>query len=353
MSFAEAEDGSKLPVGPIMLLMIVCVAITLVVGLATSFGIILLLRLNGSIDTKLSVLLIPMWILDCILLLCLYAAFAGARSRAAQIGVVLAQLVGFVIFQLLLALKVDGSMGASYAVVFTPLFIVEGVLAARTAMGVRPQTYDGEIAAGNTLLSYPLYVARAVGWELARALTLLLMPLRLDLTITCAWTVVLLPLWALVVLEFSLACVSARTDSTSERAPVLKQLALTRAVVTVFVALMLLLLCVRLDAHTVSWVSIFWPLFVASSIYFCCCCCLCCALSLAPRAEVRDVPPPESGEYTKEKSERPSESDSRSSTFDRPDLRNMKQGESTPLMAAQHGEGYKSGGTVSPPDDGA
>mmetsp|Transcript_5881 Transcript_5881/g.17405 ORF Transcript_5881/g.17405 Transcript_5881/m.17405 type:complete len:439 (+) Transcript_5881:561-1877(+) len=352
MSFAEAEDGSKLPVGPVMLLMLICLSITFIVGLVTAFGIMLLLKLNDSIETSFVILFTPLWVLDAIVLLCIYVAFMAARSRAAAIGIVLVQLLAFTAFEVLLALRQDNTVGLSYAIVFTPLYALEGVLAARAAMAARPSTYDGDRAAGNTLLSYPLYVMRLASWVLARASLYVLLALRLDGTITCLYTIVLLPLWLLVCMEFFLSCASARADSQSERAPVLKQLALGRSVVALFCALILVLLCVKLDAGSVSWMSIFWPLFLASSIYFCCCCCLCCALSLAPRAEVRDVPPPDAGGYVK--SDRPladSDMPTDNRAFDRPDLR--QQGESTPLMAAQQGEGYKTGGTVSPPDEGA
>eukprot|EP00966_Prymnesium_polylepis_P254039 5870544-Prymnesium_polylepis.1 len=106
-------------------------------------------------------------------------------------------------------------------------------------MAARPSTYDGDRAAGNTLLSYPLYVMRLASWVLARASLYVLLALRLDGTITCLYTIVLLPLWLLVCMEFFLSCASARADSQSERAPVLKQLALGRSVVALFCALIL------------------------------------------------------------------------------------------------------------------
>ena len=71
MSFAEAEDGSRLPVGPVMLLMLICLSITFVVGLVTAFGIMLLLKLNDNLQTSYVILFTPLWVLDGIVLLCL------------------------------------------------------------------------------------------------------------------------------------------------------------------------------------------------------------------------------------------------------------------------------------------
>ncbi|KAL1511288.1 hypothetical protein AB1Y20_006093 [Prymnesium parvum] len=342
MSFAEADDGSKLPVGPIMLLSLVCFGVTLIVGLITTFGILLLLRLNGSIHTKLSILLIPLWLLDAIVMLCLYASVASVRSRAISVSIFFAQLLAIVAFQVLLCLRVDGASSMSYTLVFSPLFAAEALLAAKSVSSMRPDAYESERAAGTTLLEYPLYLVRQASWPVARALLLVLLALRLDHSITCAWTIVFLPLWLLICLEFTLSCIAARADSLSERGPVLKQLALTRSIVTGFAAVLLLLLCIRLDGGSLSWVAIFWPLFLASSIYFCCCCCLCCALSLSPRPEVRDVPPPEGGEFTKVGGDVASDGKSDS----------MKETEKTPLMSAQHGVHERSGGAVSPEESG-
>ena len=62
---------------------------------------------------------------------------------------------------------------------------------------------------------------------------------------------------------------------------------------------------------------------------------------------MRDVPPPSGAQYSKGGGKGEGSEDNRG--FDRPDLR--KAGESTPLMSSQY-DRDKSGGTMSPPDEG-
>jgi len=343
MSFAESEDGSALPIGPVMMLLLVCFAITLVIGLVTAFGVMLLLRLDDNITPSLAVLLIPLWIIDGLVCSCLVAGFALSRSRAVSLAMILAQLVAVVAFQVLLCMRLDEMLAISYSVVFTPLFVLEAVLAARSIVRGQPSAWDGERATGNTLLSYPLFVLRAFGWVAVRGSVLILMALRLDATLDISWTIVLVPLWFLLVLEFCLGVVAMRSDSPSDRGPVLRQLAGTRVIFTIFLSVVLLLLCLRLDQGSVAWISIFWPLFVVSGIYFCCCCCLCCALSIAPRPEARDVPPAEGGDgfgkggYS---SGNTSGTSSTASTF--------RKTEEAPLLAGTLHGNYGMGGNVVP-----
>lgn len=258
----------------------------------TTFGALLLLRLDGAIEPSLAVLLVPLWIVDAIALCCLYVGFAGMRSRLASLTMTALQLLGFICFQVLLCIHVDGVAPFSYLACFVPLFIIELGLAARAVIKVRPNSYRGESQLGNTLLPYEAYVVQTVFWVLARTAFLVLLALRLDGRLTCAWTLVLLPMWLLLLLELVLAYIAASTkENVTERSPALRQLARARIVIVLLLAIMLLLLCLRLDAQSVGWIAIFWPIFGAAGIYFCCCCCVGVALGLAPKPEPRDVPP--------------------------------------------------------------
>mmetsp|Transcript_5711 Transcript_5711/g.12439 ORF Transcript_5711/g.12439 Transcript_5711/m.12439 type:complete len:218 (-) Transcript_5711:285-938(-) len=148
----------------------------------------------------------------------------------------------------------------------------------------------------------------------------------------------------LLALELFLSYSEMRSDSPSERGPVLRQLAGSRILLIIFFAIILLLLCLRLDQGSVTWISIFWPFFVASGIYFCCCCCLCCALSLAPRPEARDVPPAESTSGGKAPPPTPSPT-----VLSAPSNCSGKA-EEVPLLANQHGN-YRTGGSILPAAD--
>jgi len=314
------------------------------ISFITAFGLLLLLRLNDSIAPSLVVLLIPLWVIDGIIFCCIAIGFALSRSRASSLAIALAQLLAILAFQVLLCFRLDGVFAISYAVVFTPLFGLEAILAVRSAIRCQPSVWDAERVTGNTMLPYGFYVVRMFSWVVARASVLILLALRLDGMLSILWTVVLLPFSFLLALELFLSYSEMRSDSPSERGPVLRQLAGSRILLIIFFAIILLLLCLRLDQGSVTWISIFWPFFVASGIYFCCCCCLCCALSLAPRPEARDVPPAESTSGGKAPPPTPSPT-----VLSAPSNCSGKA-EEVPLLANQHGN-YRTGGSILPAAD--
>jgi hypothetical protein len=93
----------------------------------------------------------------------------------------------------LLCFRLDGVFAISYAVVFTPLFGLEAILAVRSAIRCQPSVWDAERVTGNTMLPYGFYVVRMFSWVVARASVLILLALRLDGMLSILWTVVLLP----------------------------------------------------------------------------------------------------------------------------------------------------------------
>ncbi|KAL3911005.1 MAG: hypothetical protein SGPRY_008860, partial [Prymnesium sp.] len=325
MSFTDGDMGSRLSIGPMSLLVIICSAITLVVTLITAFAILLLLRLNDTIHLELAVTFTPLWLLDGLLILSL-GAFMATRSHVLAVAFRLVQLVGFIAFQVLLCVRVDGGAKLAYIVVFSPLLVVEAVMGLSSVLMMPPSRHKEEQDAGNTLLPYPLFLFRKINWLVATAALLLLLALRLDDTISVSWTFVFLPFWLLISIEFTFNCVAANTDSVDERSAVPKQLAYSRLLVMAVCVTILALLCIRLDSGAISWLAIFWPLFLASSLYCCCCCLGCCAISLSPRQEAKDVPPPDGDE---------SSTTNRSRCNDAPMER--KAQETTPLIMGKKG----------------
>jgi len=63
MSFADSDDdGSKMPLQPVTMLLMVCVGISVLIFMSAAFGLLLLLYLNGAISPPLAVVFLPLWL---------------------------------------------------------------------------------------------------------------------------------------------------------------------------------------------------------------------------------------------------------------------------------------------------
>ena len=62
---ADTDDGgSKIPLQPVTMLLLLCVALSLVILLAAAFGVLLLLYLDGALSSPLAVVLTPLWLIS-------------------------------------------------------------------------------------------------------------------------------------------------------------------------------------------------------------------------------------------------------------------------------------------------
>eukprot|EP00908_Phaeocystis_cordata_P027144 Transcript_9681.p1 GENE.Transcript_9681~~Transcript_9681.p1 ORF type:complete len:434 (-),score=180.71 Transcript_9681:61-1362(-) len=343
MSFADSDDdSSKMPLQPVTMLLMVCVGISVLIFMSAAFGMLLLLYLSGSISPPLAVVFLPLWLVAAGGLCCLSVSLVGSRTNQTNLAVATLQLLCAVAFLILLCVRADSDQHLAYTWVFSPLFLLEATNTLQAIMRCRKEAHEAEVAIGRTTHSYALHMMRVLGWAGARLATALLLPIRLDGGLASAsWSLVLLPLWLLVLLEVCLGCCGLqKREAEGEREVLLRQMSIARLVVTFLLGTLLLLLCLRLDGHMASWLWIMLPLFVASGLYFCCCSCLCCTLWLAPKPSARDVPAAPAG------ADLPTPADTARSEHGR-----QKQAEQAPLLATEKGRGgYGLGGTRSPPD---
>jgi len=303
VAFAESDEGGPaLPVGdPAMLIIGACCLLGIAVGLVTASCVTIYLKLQGDTSASLAALLTPLWLIDVIVIAVLLATTTIAYRRGLPMltsGRALAQGILFVVWQVLLVLRVDEDVAPAslpFGVVFVPFYVLESLFAVDAIYKVRPSTYDTERAAAEQLPPYPLHVARALSGTLARAAALVLIALKLDETVTVSWALVLLPLWLLLALELALALAETWRLPASQRDQA--HLILTRASVggLLFAALLLLFTTLVLDGTLTSWLPIFLVAFVLAGCFFCCCTCVVCAVNSIPKATAVDVPP--SDEY--------------------------------------------------------
>ena len=297
-SFAEgsSDDGggpTMVPLSPGQLASIVCGAIGLLVCLFTALCVDVLLKLNGSTDASLSLLLIPLWILDSFALLALYifltsTARKGQPSHSAVFSLIM--LLLFVAFQVLVCVRVDGTHLPFWAV-FLPLYVTEAIELVRACARVRPSAHDAERAAGKAHPTYAWHVLLTLGWPSARVYTLVLLVLRLDGLLALDWWLVFTPLYAYVLFYLCFGCQQLSTPVHSEREQMLQMGHRLCMLFTSVLALLLVLATLTLNGDLHSWLPFFMLPFIFSGCFCFCCCCVVCCVRMMPTSGPVEVPP--------------------------------------------------------------
>ena len=176
---ADTDDGgSKIPLQPVTMLLLLCVALSLVILLAAAFGVLLLLYLDGALSSPLAVVLTPLWLIWACGLCCAYALLVSGRANRVYVARLALLLLCLTAFAVLLCVRADAGARLSYALVFLPLYLLEAADVPRAAVG-RAQ------------LPYFAHLVRVVGWAGAQLAVVVLLPLRLDGTIAAPWSALL------------------------------------------------------------------------------------------------------------------------------------------------------------------
>ena len=191
---ADTDDGgSKIPLQPVTMLLLLCVALSLVILLAAAFGVLLLLYLDGALSSPLAVVLTPLWLIWACGLCCAYALLVSGRANRVYVARLALLLLCLTAFAVLLCVRADAGARLSYALVFLPLYLLEAADVAGAAARCRPAAYEAEKAVGRAQLPYFAHLVRVVGWAGAQLAVVVLLPLRLDGTIAAPWSALLAP----------------------------------------------------------------------------------------------------------------------------------------------------------------
>ena len=151
----------------------------------------------------------PLWVFDTILILmlCIWPLLPVNVARGDPLSNCkwdwLFQAIFFVLFQVLLCLKLDGA-NLSWTAVFVPLFAFQVVATGRALHKIIPSQYEHwskvkkpGSTCGNVVWAIYLLLQEALWWSL-----LLLVSMRLDKQTSMNWWVVLSPLFGIVVFWF-------------------------------------------------------------------------------------------------------------------------------------------------------
>ena len=123
---ADTDDGgSKIPLQPVTMLLLLCVALSLVILLAAAFGVLLLLYLDGALSSPLAVVLTPLWLIWACGLCCAYALLVSGRANRVYVARLALLLLCLTAFAVLLCVRADAGARLSYALVFLPLYLLE------------------------------------------------------------------------------------------------------------------------------------------------------------------------------------------------------------------------------------
>jgi len=299
VNFAEgnADDSgpTMVPLAPAQLVSVVCGAIGILVLLFTALCVNLLLKLNGTTDAKLSLLLIPLWILDAFAVLAVYIfLFTTARKGHPSQGAMGAAVVLLlhIAFQVLVCVRLDGAAPTqSWLVVFVPLFVTEAIDLAKAVVRCRPSAHESEKAAGKAHPVYLWHVLLTLGWSAARIVTVVLIPLRLDAALSINWWLVFMPLFSYVLLYLCFGCQQLGVPVHNEREQMLQMGHRLCLLFTTIATVLLILATLTLNGTISTWLPVFILPFTVSGCFCCCCCCVVMCIRMVPKGGPVDVPP--------------------------------------------------------------
>ena len=299
VNFAEGSSGDSggtlLPLAPAQLFSALCGAVGLLVALFTALCVDILLKANGTTDAALSLLLIPLWILDVIALLAVYIfIFSTARKGSPNQGavMVMVSLIFFIAFQVLVVVRVDGAAPTlPWVAVFGPLYGTEALSFARSLARCRPSAHEADKAASKAHPSYAWHVLLTMGWSLARVATVVLIPLKMDEIIGLDWSLVFTPLYSYILIYFVFACRQLQAPVHNEREQMVVMGHRMCALFTLLATVLLVLATLTLNGTIGTWLVFFMPAFVLAACFCCCCFCVVCCVSMMPKSGPVDVPP--------------------------------------------------------------
>ncbi|KAF9428655.1 hypothetical protein BGZ94_001576 [Podila epigama] len=335
VQMAGTEIGAKLVEIESMLCAIFTILSVLFV-LAIIFFSFLSVRVDGKVQWNYSVVFIPLWILDAILIGTILFQMTRPvdeedldqdqadldpedrdttpmaqeerkkekirelkRAKFTGTAFSLAIVILFTTFQAQIVRRANDSTSVSGPAVFAPYFILEGffLLTAliQVAVGLKMAA-----AAGVPLLTRLKLVLEALWWKMVRISLAVLIMLRIDDKITCSWGVVFIPLY-LVGIKYFLQLVFGYRSFSQMQNQEMKQQG-QAMMVAGFVLLVVLgslsysligLLAARLDGHAFAVSRVLIPIFIVLSLLLCCSgCCLPCML-LASGADDDEMGGPE------------------------------------------------------------
>lgn len=277
--------GSGLPPGVLMMgSSILACGACLIACLCIVFATLVALRADSKLDTSWAVAFTPAWIVDA-----LFGCFVGAAwvamgnndgdeeemgRQPKPLGLVV-NFACILIFQILLVLKMDGTVALSWSNVFIPIYIFDvSWLLTKIKYIVAISSEE------SSKLKFLFYEFR---YYLAQILFLVFLVLRMEGIVGWKWAVVLMPLYLSLAIFWIIDTVigcrylqQTSGDDMTEAKTAFRFQRIVELVVHSFAYVLLGLLCFHLDTMEMSALTVFVP----ALVFFGCLCCCCCFATL-------------------------------------------------------------------------
>ncbi|KDO33842.1 hypothetical protein SPRG_01721 [Saprolegnia parasitica CBS 223.65] len=303
--------------------MMIFMAVLLGLGLALLVPILWCLRADNDVDWSWINVFAPMWLLDAIYLCwtgCSMAAgdatddvdTSDRPSRTtrclAKCAVVLHILL-FVLTQIFVAMKLQGSVTWSCGVVLAPLFVLEGFYLSEKLL-VAYRVYDAFRAKPDAPVHFLMReIARSCLVSVLSLSFEILLALRIDGVITVSWWLVFLPVWLLLALLAAplLRAMTMRPPAGDGEAPA-PSYGMHACLLLGLLALVspFVLLAARLETSIQTSLYVLLPWFlVAGAVLLTICTCLCCLRPIEAAKDDDDAPSVESPRHNTDASPHP------------------------------------------------
>lgn len=195
-------------------------------------------------------------------------------------------------FQVLIVKKANDPSSISGPAVFTPYFVLEGILLLSSLL----YTFVALKVAGQAEVTGKgklTIVFSSLWWNVIRIAQAVLIMLRIDDKITCSWGIVFIPLYLVGIKYLLQIIIGYRTFSQMQNLEMKQQgqsLMVAGGVIFAIVGslsyALIGLLAARLDGHAYAVSSVLIPVFIVLSILLCCSgCCLPCLLLASSAGE--------------------------------------------------------------------
>eukprot|EP00742_Colponemidia_sp_Colp-10_P005544 GILJ01005925.1.p1 GENE.GILJ01005925.1~~GILJ01005925.1.p1 ORF type:complete len:439 (+),score=40.46 GILJ01005925.1:45-1319(+) len=293
LSLAEKVPNSEVML-PLLMYPIIAAFLGLVlVAFATNLLLIpvfVACKIDGSITWNWIHVLIPLFIVDAVVLLFYFLPIFSKIDWKMKVF----NLFYFLFFgcittvEILLALKLDGTVRMAWSTLFIPVFVMEGYIVLRDMFKLLPSQYHTAIHGGAKFcMGYPEYVVQQLYASATRIVFEVLLLQKIQDPTTHSWWLVFCPLIVGLSLAvwFALekACLGS-VDGTHEGVSEEDARSVSKASHTgscCCLSLILVLVCLiaaRTDQSITSTSAAFIPLFIMLGLFWCCACLNGCGL---------------------------------------------------------------------------
>eukprot|EP00994_Dinema_validum_P007675 NODE_648_length_1470_cov_63.772695_g483_i0.p1 GENE.NODE_648_length_1470_cov_63.772695_g483_i0~~NODE_648_length_1470_cov_63.772695_g483_i0.p1 ORF type:complete len:368 (-),score=66.73 NODE_648_length_1470_cov_63.772695_g483_i0:78-1181(-) len=265
------------------------IAFGLLLILLLLFPILVAVRADGHHTWNWFAVFAPVFIGDVLVLIITFLAWCvkdestGDRT-CSIVGAIHAMCV--VVFTILLCCGLQ-ELISHWVIVFCPLLLVELISDAHLPFKLRRSVFEKQVAAQKEMQAemeaqcgltpteseekYSHYVIGLLFRAAWRFILLVLLILKLDGHIDVGWGVVFLPIWLLLAVGFGSGIFSAWRTAQNV-CPDLCCVGCFFGIMVGVVFAFFLMLCLRLDGHSLSLGVVFIPVFLALGVLTCCVC---------------------------------------------------------------------------------